>query len=164
MRETGSSFLAHCDEHGQIQVLDRKAFHAYTLAHFKHQECVVTVQSRPQSRSVRANNYYWAVVVAAAAQETGQDEDTIHALWCEQFIPNEHKRLEFVNRLTDQRHVVNVTQRPHSSELDGTKFFDFVEDCRVWMQTWLGVTTPDPDPEYWRKRPRRRVDDIEVPT
>jgi len=152
MRTTTSSFLAHCDEHGIVKVFDRKGFYAYAAEHFPNQECVVTVQSKAEARSLRANNYYWAVVVEAAVQETGQDADTIHALWCEQFIPNEHKRLEFVNRMTEQRHVVNVTQRPHSSGLDGTKFYDYVEQCRLWMQTWLGVSTPDPDADFWRKR------------
>jgi hypothetical protein len=148
---TASSFLGFCDDAGHFQVDDRAAFRAYMAAHFSGQEVVVTVQPKTRARSLRANAYYWGVVVDAAVEATGQDADTIHAFWCEQFLPSEAKRLEFFNTMTKQRIKVTVDTR-RTSSLTGQPFYDFVEECRLWLQEWLGVTTQDPDPAYWRKR------------
>jgi hypothetical protein len=150
MRE---AFLGFCDDAGQSKLdgdgADR--LRAYIGEHFKGQEFVLSVQSRSAYRSLRANAYYWSVVVAAAAKDTGQAEDDIHAAWCEMFLPDENKRVEFYNRMTGETLEVEIDPR-RSSKQSGSKFFDFVEECRLWCQTFLNVTTPDPDPEYWRKR------------
>ena len=92
---------------------------------FKGREVVVTVQPRSVLRSLRANNYYFGVVVAAGAKESGQPEEDIHSFWCEQFLPNEKKRLQFFNRLTGERLQVDIDSRL-SSKLTGTAFYDYV--------------------------------------
>lgn len=148
-------FMGFVDDDGHFS-LDNKGQFRAGLQKFKGQEVVVTVQSRTVLRSLRANGYYWAVVVAAAVKESGQSSDAIHTFWCEQFLPDERKRLMFFNRLTGERLQVDVDAR-RSSNLTGNAFYDFVEHCRLWLQEFLGVTTPDPDPEFWRKRAKAEV-------
>jgi hypothetical protein len=144
-------FVGFVDDAGHFAVDDRAGLLAYVAEHFKGREVIVTVQAKTVYRSVQANGYYWSVVVKAAVDETHQDADTIHAFWCDQFLPSEAKRLEFFNKRTGQRIKITVDTR-RSSKQTGTKFYDFVEECRLWLQEWLGVTTPDPDPGYWRKQ------------
>jgi hypothetical protein len=148
MRE---AFIGFCDDAGHSKLDYPQKLKDYIAEHFKGQEFVLSVQSRSAYRSLKANAYYWSVVVAMAAKETGQPEDDIHAAWCEMFLPDEKKRVEFYNRLTGETLQVDVDGR-RSSKQSGSKFFDFVEECRFWCQQFLNLTTPDPDPEYWRKR------------
>lgn len=114
---------------------------------------VLDVQEQSTYRSRAANNYYWGVVVAAAVEATGQDAETIHAFWKDQFLPDETTQVEFFHHLTGMR--VRHTVRPASTtKQSGQKFFDYVELCRQWLVEWYNVTTPDPDPAYWRARVR----------
>jgi len=144
-------WLGFCDDAGHYGLDKTREFKAWMKAKFAGKEFVMTVQDRATYRSLRANGYYHGVVLKAAVDETKQDADSIHAFWCGQFLPDEKKRLEFFNKMTGQQLKVTVDAR-RTSKLTGTAFYDFVEECRLWLQTWLGVTTPDPDPEFWRKR------------
>lgn len=152
---TSSTFhgLAFCDDLANFSLEHPEEFRAWRQGH-KGEELAFSVQPKSYLRSLRANAYYWGVVVAAAAKESGQPEDDIHSFWCEQFLPDEKKRLKFFNRLTGERLQVDIDAR-RSSRLSGHAFYDFVENCRLWLQEYLGVTTPDPDPEYWRKRAKK---------
>lgn len=148
------SFVGFCDDAGHVALDDRDGFLTHVRKEFTGQEFVVTVRSRSALRSIKANNYYWSVVVDAAVKETGQDDQTIHAFWCDKFLPDEKKRTQFYSHLTGETLEVEVDTR-RTSKLTGTPFYDYVENCRLWLQEFLGVTTPDPDPEYWRKRKAR---------
>ena len=139
------------DDAGHFTLDDRKGFLATVGHEFKGKEVAVTVHTRAYQRSINANAYYWAVVVKMATEATGQGGDDIHAVWCDQFITSERKQIEFFHHMTGTR--VRYTVDPaRSSKLNGTKFYDYVDLCRLWLQEWYGVTTPDPDREYWRKR------------
>ncbi len=155
---THSSFHseAFCDDAGQFSITDKENFRAWRLAHCGC-ELALSVHPRSYLRSLRANGYYWGIVIAAAVKESGQPADDIHSFWCEQFLPDERKRLKFFNRLTGQALQVDIDSR-RSSKLTGRAFYDFVENCRLWMQEWLGVTVPDPDPDYWRKRTKKVIE------
>lgn len=145
------AFIGYCDDAGHSKLDYPQQLKDYISEHFKGQEFVLSVQSRTSYRSIKANNYYWGVVVAAAVEETKQDEDAIHAFWCAKFLPNETKHVEFYNHMTGEAIEAEVDPR-RTSKQTGSKFYDYVEECRLWLQEFLGVTTPDPDPEYWRKR------------
>jgi hypothetical protein len=121
------------------------------LASFPGKKVVIEVADRRVYRSKQANSYYWSVVVAAAVEATGQDADSIHEFWKGQFLPNEAKQVEFFHHLTGLK--IRQTVTPSSTkEQSGTKFYDYVEQCRLWLLEWYNTSTPDPDPEYWRKR------------
>lgn len=107
-------------------------------------------------RSQRANAYLWGHVYAEAAKHTGHSADDIHDAMCEKFLPNERKRVEFFSRMTGESLQIETDSR-RSSKLAGNKFYDFVEEVRLFLLEFLGVETQDPDPEYWRKRASKRA-------
>ena len=104
-----------------------------------------------QTRSQKANAYYWSTVLPLLAKENEQTPENLHDAMCETFLPNDFRRVEFFSRMTGEVLRVTVDKR-RSSKLTGAAFYDFVERVRLWGVEFLGVTTPDPDPEYWRKR------------
>ena len=105
------AFIGFCDDAGHSKLDYPQKLKDYIAEHFRGQEFVLSVQSRSAYRSIKANAYYWSVVVAAAAKETGQDEDAIHAAWCELFLPDEKKRIQFYNRLTGECLDVEIDPR-----------------------------------------------------
>lgn len=135
---------------GAVKLLDRGALLAWASQVGDGIELVGKFEIAEATRSARANAYYWGVVLKLAAESCGQSADDIHDAMCAKFIPNEHKRVEFFNKLTNERLEVEVDIQ-RSSDLNRAEFYDFVELVRVWVAEFLGVTTPDPDPNYWRK-------------
>lgn len=109
-------------------------------------------------RSEKANAYLWGVVYPAivAGSESGNTEMDLHDAYCAMFLPTEAKQVEFYSRLTGESVSVSTTRR--SSALKGDRFYDFVELIREHGRTFFGVETPDPDPEYWRKRGKKGAD------
>jgi hypothetical protein len=106
------------------------------------------------SRSAKANGYYWGVVLEYIAKDTGHKPEAIHDAMCAMFLPDEHARVEFFNRMTGEKLEVDVDSR-RTSKLNGMAFYDFVEDVRQWARDFLNVETPEPDPDYWRKRSKK---------
>lgn len=116
-------------------------------------EIIATIKlaSAAAMRSERANAYYWSCVLAVMATATGHSAEEIHDAMCEKFLPNEAKRVEFVNRMTGESLAVDVDHR-RSSKLSGGAFYEFVEHVRQFAAEFLNVETEDPNPEYWRRR------------
>lgn len=110
----------------------------------------IDAPKRP-TRSQKANAYYWSTVLTTLAKENEQTPEDLHDAMVEMFLPNDLKRVEFFNKMTGEVLRVTVDKR-RSSKLTGEAFYDFVERVRLWGVEFLGTTTPDPDPEYWRKR------------
>jgi hypothetical protein len=107
-------------------------------------------------RSARANAYYWSCVLTPMSESSSAGDaspEEIHDAMCEKFLPNEQKRVEFFNRLTGECLTVE-TDRRRSSKLTGEPFYQFVEQVRKFALEFMGVTTENPDPEYWRRTPR----------
>jgi hypothetical protein len=105
-------------------------------------------------RSQKSNRYYRGVVLRLMAEHSGHSADELHDAMCEMFLPSEKKQIEFVSELTGE--VLHVeTDSRRTSKQNPTAFYDFVEQVRQWARDFLNVETPDPDPEYWRKRAQR---------
>lgn len=111
----------------------------------------VRIRRHKATRSERANRYYWGVVLALLAKDQEMTPEEMHDAMCDQFLPNERKRVEFFNKLTGETLDVEIDPR-RSSKLKGDEFYDFVERVRLWGLEFLGVVTPDPEADYWRKR------------
>lgn len=117
----------------------------------------VVIRKHREQRSVQANAYYWGEVLDRMSREgSGGDQspEEIHDAMCEMFLPDEHKRVEFFNRLTGETIAVNTDPR-RTSKLKGDEFYTFVEKVRKFALEFMGVVTEDPDPEYWRRSKRR---------
>lgn len=114
---------------------------------------VLSVRVGPMTRSEKANAYYWGVVLEFIVRhsESGYDADELHDVFCERFIVSERKKVDFYSRLTGESVTTEIDAR-RSSALTGGPFYDYVEKVREFARVFWGINTPDPDPEYWRKR------------
>jgi len=124
--------------------LDRDRLKA-ALASMGDGPVVITVARQKSKRSLQACAYYFGVVVKAIAEETGQDPESVH---------------EFLKREVNAEHVQMVnksTGEVYESWIGGSTagmnvgdYFAFVERARAWAGQFLGLSIPDPDPD-WKK-------------
>jgi hypothetical protein len=137
---------------GKLKVIDEASFKRAWAEVGEGEELEFSLKetTRARLRSKKALGYYWGVVLRMAEEETGQPADDIHDAMVERFIPRESKRIEFVNEMTGEHLPIDVDQR-HSPK-QGNKFYDFVEEVRLFLREFLNIDTPDPDPDYWRKK------------
>lgn len=135
----------------------QRATFRQALAARKGKRIEITVTEWKSTRSKRANNYYWSTVLPLLAASQQMTVDEMHDAMCAQFLPNEARRIEFFNKLTGECLTVDLTDTRRSSKLKGGEFFDFVERVRLFGVEFLGVLTPDPDREYWRKNEATRT-------
>lgn len=87
------------------------------------------------NRSLKANAYMWAIY-RLIAQETGNDEDTIHKTMKGMFLPLEDLVLpngETVKTLGSTR------------GLDTVAFGEFIERIKAFAAQELGIRVPEPD-------------------
>lgn len=146
------TFDGRSDEHGVWRFgSDEKRAIEIHLSSLAGKRIAVTIEEAKNIRSLKANNYYWSTVLPLLAAENEQTPEEVHDAMCALFLPNEQKRVEFFNKLTGESLTVEIDTR-RSSKLSGGPFYDFVERVRLWGVEFLGVVTPDPDPEYWRRR------------
>lgn len=149
---TKRTFEGRSDDQGhwRFKADERRALEMH-VASLSGKPIAVTVEEAKNIRSAKANSYYWSTVLPLLAAENEQTPEEVHDAMCALFLPNEHKRVEFFNRTTGESLAVDVDTR-RTSKLSGGPFYDFVERVRLWGVEFLGVITPDPDPDYWRKR------------
>jgi len=152
-----ATFYGRVDIQGRLRMerVERIRHDARIVA-LTGKDVVVTIRDAKATRSERANAYLWSTVYKLMAlEQCGKDSEeaksAIHDAMCERFLTNQRRQVEFFNRLTGEVLTVDTDPR-RSSKLAGDAFFDFVEDVREFARTWMQVETPDPDPDYWRKR------------
>ena len=143
-------FVGEVDDTGKLDSSVRVQIADY-IRTFAGMRIEVKVAKYKPQRSTRANAYLWGVVYELMAKDQEMTPEEVHDAMCERFLPNEQRRVEFFNRMTGECLAVETDAR-RSSKLKGDAFFDFVERVRDFARTFLNVYTPDPDPEYWRKR------------
>ena len=148
-------FHGRVTEQGELVLFDtertQRRAHLRSLAGL---DVDVVVRRHKDTRSLRANNYYWSCVLEVMSKEHSegdQSAEEIHDAMCQMFLPDEVKRVEFFNRMTGE--VLSVDTDPRrTSKLKGDEFYTFVEKVRKFALEFMGIRTEDPDPEYWRKR------------
>lgn len=145
---------------GELRVDDRETLLAAMRRFPIGASVVVRVEvSGKQTRSNRANRYYWSQVLtpmSKANSEGDQTPEEIHDAMCAMFLPDERKRVDFYNHMTGEHLDVEIDLR-RSSRLKSDAFYTFVEQVRKFAAEFLGVVTEDPDPNYWRKRATKRA-------
>lgn len=147
-------------DRGVLEVDDRDAM-LRAIREFPIGASVIVSVSTGQKklRSIKANRYYWSQVLTVMSKEGSagdQSPEEIHDAMCAMFLPNEHKRVEFFNRMTGERLEVETDGR-RTSKQSPTEFYDFVEKVRKFALEFMGIHTEDPDPEYWRRRAGKKA-------
>lgn len=115
------------------------------LAAMKDGPVVVTIQRKRPSRTIQQNAFYHGVVIKMIADETGQDHESVH-----EFLKREcnAQHVEMTNRQTGE--VYEAWIGGSTAALNVNDFYDFVERSRAWAAEFLGLSIPDPDPD-WKK-------------
>lgn len=91
-----------------------------------------------RDRSQNQNAYYWGVIIRMIAEDTGGDEDKVHA-----FLKAEFGQMEQVT-FVGKRDTL-IKQIPISSTKYSTvEFEDYLAKCRMWAADFLGIIIPLP--------------------
>lgn len=130
-----------------IELDDREEFWRAMLEYPAGLRLVVSVDEEKDIRTLAANKYLWGVVYKWIENETGQPKESTHAEMCERFLKRQVHYIDKRTGLTVEKWFVGG-----SSGLTPREFFDFVEQCRLFAAEWHGISIPDPDPEYKRRR------------
>lgn len=137
---------------GRVELHDDAGYRR-DLAQLKAKDgAALMVKVSRATRSDKANAYLWSTVYPTIVEqsESGMTDVEFHDAYCEMFLPTELKQHEFFNKLTGES--LTVTTQRRSSALSGGPFYDFVERVREHARTFFGIETPDPSPDYWRKK------------
>lgn len=109
----------------------------------------VRIEEAKSQRRLRANAYYWGVVVEAISQHTGYEMEEVHEYLC-------GLRWGWVDKAAPKtpRNPSGVSSRPvrtttmnedgQRSVLSIMQFYDFVEFSRRFAEDKCGIVTPDP--------------------
>ena len=92
--------------------------------------------SKPRKeRSVWQNRYMWGIVYKYIAVETGHTENEIHAWLVDEFLPR-----RFI-KIGDKEKEIRRT----TTDLTTVEMETYLERCRVWAGTTLGIVIPLPN-------------------
>lgn len=97
-------------------------------AGFEGKHVEVVLRARRRQRSLPQNNFYWAAIVTALAEETGHTPMEIHEALKHQFLSRVEGKLEITRSTAD---------------LTTAEFSEYCERCRV-LAAELGVNVPNP--------------------
>lgn len=106
---------------------------------------VVRIEPERSRRTLKQLATWWGLWLDITARETGSDADELHEYVKQHFMPARH--IQFVN--ADGELIEDEIRT--TSKLDTSEMADMMEKGRAWMQSFFGVTLPDPDPN-WRQR------------
>lgn len=124
---------------GRLKVRVTPAFTA-DLKSFRDGPVTVRIERKRASRSLQANAYYWAVVVAHLSEHTGHTPEELHEYLKARFLP---KTLAIANgngEIVDEFVIGGTT-----TKLDVVQFYEYVQEIKQWALDSLGVLIPEPE-------------------
>lgn len=102
--------------------------------------CGFIAKHEPATRSVRANSYYWGVVVHLISEHTGYTPDELHDVLKAKFLPK-HLAFSDGNGEVKGEFVIGGSTR----KLNTAEFVEYTESIRRWAAEDLDVVIPDPE-------------------
>lgn len=121
-----------------------------SIRHWPDGPVTVTVKrQRPQKTTLQLG-YYFGVIVAMIAEETGNTADAVHRELKRMHL--EPQTYEWVNKETGE--VEPRMDLPSVSDLNTVQMADYSEKCRVWAGDFLQLEIPEPDPR-WKEKARK---------
>lgn len=120
-----------------VVIEDHDAFQ-YQLLDFEGKEVRMSIKPWRNSRTLEANGYYWGVVVAYIAEETGMTPEEVHQELARMFLKYHHPE--------SGREYVRST-----SDLNTKEFSTYTQQCIEWAAAFLFVEIPLPSNDPWWK-------------
>ena len=111
---------------------------AVLLARLEGQAVDVTIAKHQPNRTLRANAFYWAVVVAVLADHTGYTPDEMHDCLKRKFLP---KTLALANQNGEL--VGEAVIGGSTADLDIAQFADYLTRIKAWALDNLGCYIPE---------------------
>lgn len=136
------SFAVRATKEKDRWVMDKERF-AKLCKTLKEGDYVITVERYIANRSLKANAYYWAVIVKLLAEYWGLDPEDAHEL-IKQYC--NAKTVDVVNKQTGE--VEEKTIARSTASLNREEWTQFIERCQRWAAEEFNVVIPDPDPEW----------------
>ena len=148
---TGAGHIGYQADRRILRIDDMDAYRAYLDRCPEGEALDLEIRPREETRRAQANRYLFGVVYALMEKETGQPKDSIHEDMKRRFLTKTTVR--WVNYKTGEIFEDQVTESSAIQSISG--FGKFIEDVRLFAQEWLGLYTPDPDPDYREKRRKK---------
>lgn len=131
-------FLARINDQHEPEIFERfKKTYRMWLDGFKP-GTVISIIIRRDSvkkiRSLRANNYYWGVVIRDCCEALGyepHEKDMVHEAFKMKFLAQEQ--------------IIGLPIAPSTASLPSNQFWDYIETIRRYMSTTFGIYIPDPN-------------------
>lgn len=114
---------------GGLLVLDRPIDYGRHVRSFAGHHVEVLCRRRRTRRSLRANRYYWGIVVPLLAEHCGYDAQAMHEALAFRFL-----------RIADCP-ITGAPRRQRTPETDSTAFAQYVDQC-IQLAAELGVVIP----------------------
>jgi len=116
----------------------------------KHKKITVEISKGYSSRSDRANNFYWGVVIKGFLKEwPDYTKDMVHNLLCEQF-----RKIKKAPELIEKEKEFGIFESAwttKSTTHDNTyEFFMYCEQCLLALQEIGGSISPEDTQEYFK--------------
>lgn len=129
---------------GKLGMRNRARF-LLELSRMRDGEVEVVVSRKHAIRTLRANNYYWGVIVEVLSEHTGYTPDEIHDYCKRHFLPREHARDDLVIINTNGEQVETFCQGAlTTTRLNKVDFYEFCERIRVWAEQDVLLLIPTP--------------------
>ena len=120
-------------KNGQI-VSDNPKYFTFQLAKLEGKN--VKIEQIKSIRSLQQNKFYFGVVLMTIAEVTGNDIETLHVLFRNQFVPR-----KFVQWKGREIEIPKST-----TELSVGEFVEYIERIKAEVST-LGITIPEAEDE-----------------
>lgn len=123
-------FLGHADSGRLVFAQPHEVVaHLWTL---DGRAVEVTIRRVRQQRSLKANAYYWGIVLETIRQELGWDKDDLH----------EALALKFLR--VDDDPITGLTRRKSTRDLSTDEFSAYTDDC-IRFAADYGIVVPAPN-------------------
>jgi hypothetical protein len=126
-------FAATVNDRGGINFHDQEALHKH-LASFKEGDNLKVIikpfKTGDSIRSVRANAYYWGVVIDILRLEFGYEKEEMH------------DALGLMFRRSVDEFLPTIQK---TSDMNSREFWEYIERVRRWAAMEYNITIPDPN-------------------
>jgi len=118
---------------GKLTLQDEDIYDNYLLS--LNGEVEVTVRKKSNKRTLKQNQYYWAVVIRLIAEETGHTSEEIHDAMKQMFAKS------IIKIKGEEYETVTST-----TQLDTLEFSKaYVDQIKYWAWDTLNIVIPEPN-------------------
>lgn len=131
-------FLARINDQHEPIIFERfKRTYSDWLSGFKP-DTVVSIVIRRDSvkkiRSLKANNYYWGVVIRYSCESLGYEQHEAN-------LVHEGFKMKFLS----QEHIIGLPITRSTATMTSDEFWDYIEVVRRFMSQTFNCVIPDPN-------------------